>query len=127
LKFHLHFHFFFLSLKRTYRQETYLFYSLPFCKPSADVETHLEGLGEALQGYELRASPIELQYKLDQSKNVICKKTLNQAEADQFHNAIINQYWYQLFVDELPVWGMVGEIDNTQVKILKKMKMKCGI
>ena len=21
------------------------------------------------------------------------------------------QYWYQLFVDDLPVWGMVGEFD----------------
>ena len=24
--------------------------------------------------------------------------------------AVSNHYWYQLFVDELPVWGMVGEI-----------------
>ena len=24
--------------------------------------------------------------------------------------AVSNHYWYQVFVDELPVWGMVGEI-----------------
>jgi transmembrane 9 superfamily protein 3 len=37
-------------------QETYKYFALPFCKPSVEVETHAEGLGEALQGYELMKS-----------------------------------------------------------------------
>lgn len=25
-------------------------------------------------------------------------------------SAVSNHYWYQMFIDELPVWGMVGEL-----------------
>lgn len=44
-------------------QETYLFYSLPYCSPEEQIESGLEGLGEALQGYELRKSPIKVYFK----------------------------------------------------------------
>jgi transmembrane 9 superfamily protein 3 len=91
-------------------QETYMYYSLPFCKPEKDTETHMEGLGEALQGYELRKSPILIEFKRDGPKRLICKKTINQEEAEEFIHAVKNQYWYQLFIDDLPVWGMVGEL-----------------
>lgn len=40
-----------------------MYYSLPFCKPEKDTETHMEGLGEALQGYELRKSPILIEFR----------------------------------------------------------------
>ena len=40
----------------------------------------------------------------------ICSMTLNAAGAQLLAYAVSNHYWYQLFVDELPVWGMVGEI-----------------
>jgi Endomembrane protein 70 len=43
---------------------------------------------------------------LDSLKSgVICTKTLTPKEADQFRHAIENQYWYQLFLDDLPIWG----------------------
>lgn len=35
--------------------------------------------------------------------------TLDRESAEQFHYAVLNHYWYQIFVDELPVWGLVGE------------------
>lgn len=44
-------------------QETYPYYFLPYCKPEKEIETHMEGLGEALQGYELRQSAIKFQFK----------------------------------------------------------------
>lgn len=37
-------------------------YKLPYCQPEEEIETHAEGLGEALQGYELLASPMKIQY-----------------------------------------------------------------
>jgi transmembrane 9 superfamily protein 3 len=36
--------------------------------------------------------------------------TLDGAGAQLMAFAVSNHYWYQLFVDELPVWGMVGEV-----------------
>lgn len=44
-------------------QETYEFYSLPYCHPDEVVDAGFEGLGEALQGYELRKSPMLVHFK----------------------------------------------------------------
>jgi len=90
--------------------ETYKYYSLPWCKPEKDVETEHEGLGEALQGYELRKSAIKIYFKKDQVQTPICTKTLDNSDAKKFSYAVRHHYWYQLFLDDLPIWGMVGEV-----------------
>jgi hypothetical protein len=28
---------------------------------------------------------------------------------------IVSQYWYELYLDDLPMWGMVGEILRDEV------------
>jgi len=89
-------------------QETYAYYSLPFCQPDEIIESKSEGLGEALLGYELIKSNIEIRFKTS-TKKTTCTKTLTKKEASQFTDAILQQYWYQLFLDDLPIWGMVGE------------------
>jgi hypothetical protein len=43
-------------------QESYAYYDLPFCAPDKHIET-AEGLGEALQGYELVQSDIVIPFK----------------------------------------------------------------
>ncbi|KNC51393.1 endomembrane protein emp70 [Thecamonas trahens ATCC 50062] len=40
----------------------------------------------------------------------ICSVTLDEDGAAKFEYAVLNQYWYQMFLDDLPVWGMVGEV-----------------
>jgi len=89
-------------------QETYAYYSLPFCQPEQLIESKTEGLGEALLGYELIKSNIEIRFK-ENVKKTTCSKTLTKKEDKQFRDAILQQYWYQLFLDDLPIWGMVGE------------------
>jgi len=91
-------------------QETYKYHSLPFCKPSKDVESRFEGLGEALQGYELIQSEMQVFFKRDIQDSRICEKILSVDEVEKFKVAVRNQYWYQLFLDDLPIWGMVGEV-----------------
>ena len=29
-----------------------------------------------------------------------------------FLYAVKNHYWYQMYLDDLPIWGIVGEIDE---------------
>eukprot|EP01114_Cavostelium_apophysatum_P019508 TRINITY_DN630_c0_g1_i1.p1 TRINITY_DN630_c0_g1~~TRINITY_DN630_c0_g1_i1.p1 ORF type:complete len:594 (-),score=172.03 TRINITY_DN630_c0_g1_i1:78-1859(-) len=90
-------------------QETYMYYNLPFCKPEeGNIEGKMEGLGEALQGYELRKSGIPIKFKENVEKTVVCESILTEEEADMFRTAVKHQYWYQMFLDNLPVWGMVG-------------------
>jgi len=92
-------------------QETYMYYDLPWCRPTdANVELHMEGLGEALQGYELRKSGIKMHFTKDQPKTELCVKDMSLVDVDIFRAVVKNQYWYQMFLDDLPIWGMVGDV-----------------
>jgi transmembrane 9 superfamily protein 3 len=97
-------------------QETYKYFALPFCKPSVEVETHAEGLGEALQGYELMKSALVINFTRDVTAATVCSRRLSRHDVALFRHAIEQQYWYQLFIDDLPVWGMVGEYDGERKK-----------
>ena len=90
-------------------QEYYLFYTLPFCPPDRKVEMY-EGLGEAISGYELRKTPIELNFNSKPGTVQLCENYLLATDVNKFVKAVKNRWWYQLFVDDLPVWGNVGEV-----------------
>ena len=46
------------------RQETYKYFSLPFCSgPKAQIEHHHETLGEDLQGIELEFSGLNINFR----------------------------------------------------------------
>ena len=46
------------------RQETYTFFSLPFCKgPKKEISHYHETLGEALQGVELEFSGLDISFR----------------------------------------------------------------
>eukprot|EP00898_Chlorokybus_atmophyticus_P000053 jgi/Chlat1/1048/Chrsp110S01532 len=92
-------------------QETYNYYELPFCRPrEEDAVIHKwGGLGEVLEGNELIDSQLAIAFRKDMSKTEICKVMLDDTKAGEFEYAIENQYWYEFFLDELPIWGFVGE------------------
>mmetsp|Transcript_26103 Transcript_26103/g.57030 ORF Transcript_26103/g.57030 Transcript_26103/m.57030 type:complete len:589 (-) Transcript_26103:1092-2858(-) len=92
-------------------QETYNYYYLPFCKPFPDkkAEHSWGGLGEVLQGNELINSQLEINFKVPLNKKVICSQTLSTEHVSTFEQAVQRQYWYELFLDDLPIWGFVGE------------------
>ncbi|XP_059299432.1 transmembrane 9 superfamily member 1-like isoform X2 [Lycium ferocissimum] len=91
-------------------QETYSYYSLPYCRP-----THADhkrgGLGESLGGNDLIDSQIDIKFKRDVEKRSICKLKLDGSKIAQFKYAIDNSYWFEFFMDDLPIWGFVGEVD----------------
>uniref|UniRef100_A0A6N2K8Q0 Transmembrane 9 superfamily member n=1 Tax=Salix viminalis TaxID=40686 RepID=A0A6N2K8Q0_SALVM len=92
-------------------QETYNYYSLPFCHPSGDDATHKwGGLGEVLGGNELIDSQVDMKFGKNVDKAVICQLELDEAKVKQFKDAIENNYWFEFFVDDLPLWGFVGEL-----------------
>ena len=92
-------------------QETYNYYELPFCKVETDkpAKHRWGGLGEVLEGNELIDSNIELKFRMDTPKTTICRDQLDQKMVRKFKRAIRHHYWYEFFMDELPIWGFVGE------------------
>ncbi|CAF0967265.1 unnamed protein product, partial [Didymodactylos carnosus] len=47
------------------------------------------------------------------AKTDFCEVTLTTDYFDAFKYGIKNHYWYQMFIDDLPVWGVVGEMDDS--------------
>jgi len=104
-------------------QETYPYYQLPFCKPKMGIETRKRpsGIGEILEGNELRNSGFKLHFAYDVDREDVCNQELTKEDVKQFELAVDQQYWYELYLDDLPMWGMVGETlrDDTTGKMAK--------
>ncbi|XP_011182989.1 transmembrane 9 superfamily member 3 [Zeugodacus cucurbitae] len=99
------------------RQETYAYFSLPFCSGAKQSISHYhETLSEALQGVELEFSGYEIDFKVDVSETVICMIDLTIDKVKAFTYAVKNQYWYQMYIDGLPIWGEVGKKDDEEEK-----------
>lgn len=94
------------------RQETYTYFSLPFCKgPRKEISHYHETLGEALQGVELEFSGLDISFKDAVAKKEYCSVELSEAKYKAFVYAIRNHYWYQMYIDDLPIWGIIGEVE----------------
>uniref|UniRef100_A0A8C1CMY0 Transmembrane 9 superfamily member n=1 Tax=Cyprinus carpio carpio TaxID=630221 RepID=A0A8C1CMY0_CYPCA len=95
------------------RQETYKYFSLPFCVGTKKTISHYhETLGEALQGVELEFSGLDITFKEEVMQTTYCDIELDKPKRDAFVYAIKNHYWYQMYIDDLPIWGIVGEADE---------------
>ncbi|CAA7400333.1 unnamed protein product [Spirodela intermedia] len=90
-------------------QETYNYYSLPFCRQAGIAAQRWGGLGEVLGGNELIDSQIEIKFRRNIDKGFVCSLELDDTKVKQFQDAIQNLYWLELFIDDLPLCGFVGE------------------
>mmetsp|Transcript_27283 Transcript_27283/g.56526 ORF Transcript_27283/g.56526 Transcript_27283/m.56526 type:complete len:695 (-) Transcript_27283:340-2424(-) len=108
-------------------QEAYEYYILPYCAPDTIHHPDTEGggqfnklkshsIGERLGGHALRHSGHDLVYPSDTTigetgvLETCTTKPLDDAQAKLFTTAANDQWFYQMYVDDLPVWGMVGEM-----------------
>jgi transmembrane 9 superfamily protein 3 len=109
------------------RQETYAYFSLPYCRgPLKEVGHHHESLGEALQGVELQFSGLDIDFKEPVPKTEYCSIELDEEKHKDFIYAVKNSYWYQMYIDDLPIWGLVGEVSDTDYYIYTKKKLDIG-
>ena len=112
-------------------QEFYRFYSLPYCSET-NPHRPFRRLGEAIEGYDLTKSPVEMQFKgiwralfssvhicsrrtptaVTEKPRLLCNLELTSEDANKFKYAISRRYWMQMFLDDLPIYGLVGEISD---------------
>ena len=104
--------------------ESYKYYSLPYCEPSdatpappltAPVSLD-ENLGEVLAGDRRRGSLYDIKYRVPEEGKVLCERKLSVADVADFVHAIRAHYVFEMFVDELPVKGFIGEMEEDGVK-----------
>ncbi|KAJ8477040.1 hypothetical protein OPV22_020767 [Ensete ventricosum] len=94
-------------------QETYNYYILPFCQLPGNAAHKWGGLGEVLGGNQLVDSQIEIKFRKNVDKASICALNLDAAKVKQFKDAVESSYWFEFFIDDLPLWGFIGETDKT--------------
>jgi transmembrane 9 superfamily member 3 len=98
---------------RMVRQETYEYYSLPYCRgPKQQISHAHETIGEALLGVELQFSGLDIRFKENVERTPFCSITLGEHAMRAFSFAVRNHYWYQMFLDDLPIWGNVGDFGS---------------
>ncbi|KAI8823608.1 uncharacterized protein EV422DRAFT_361721 [Fimicolochytrium jonesii] len=96
-------------------QESYDFLSLPFCVGTKEVHHRHESLGEALLGVQLVNAGVDIKFKEDVLKTEFCTKEMSRADVNDLREAVQNKYFYQMFVDDLPLGAYVGEAEGDNI------------
>ncbi|KAI8524337.1 hypothetical protein RHMOL_Rhmol13G0142700 [Rhododendron molle] len=91
--------------------ESYEYFDWPFCHPDYLVKKK-ESLGEVLSGDRLTNALYDLKFREDKTAEILCEKKLKEDEIAKFRNAIINEYYFQMFYDDLPFWGFIGKVEE---------------
>lgn len=91
--------------------ETYRYFDLPFCPPDHFIEKK-EALGEVLNGDRMVDAKYQLNFQVDKETNSLCKKKLSKEDLAKFRDAVKNDYYFQMYYDDLPIWGFVGKVEN---------------
>ena len=117
--------------------ETYRYYSLPFCQThsstsqeaqAAEEESgmamqhrlaetqkregglrHKQRMGESIVGDRRESSPYEISFGDSVDWRLLCKQELGTDELNQFKEAIHNNYFFEMFAEDLPMWGYIGD------------------
>mmetsp|Transcript_7819 Transcript_7819/g.23625 ORF Transcript_7819/g.23625 Transcript_7819/m.23625 type:complete len:609 (+) Transcript_7819:54-1880(+) len=88
------------------------FYSLPYCRPAsaAEVSDRSAGwIGDILQGCSMVNSGIVLRFQEDEKNVSLCETELVGTSASgKFGKAVRDRSVFTLFIDDVPVKGLVG-------------------
>ncbi|CAI5485848.1 unnamed protein product [Closterium sp. Naga37s-1] len=90
--------------------ETYQYYDLPFCRKAESYK--LEDLGEVIEGDRLVTTLYDLSFRVNKESESLCTKTLSVEEVQKFRQAVKDDYYFQMFYDDLPVWGFIGKTNS---------------
>lgn len=102
--------------------ETYPYYSLPFCRSQGKQTYHEQDLGETLSGARKMATPYELTF-LDPVKwRSLCQEFLPATSIKNLKEAIEYDYFFEFFVDDLPMWGYIGEVVHEEFLLGKSIQ-----
>lgn len=84
------------------------------------VETFVQShnLGEVLSGDHKVISAYDVHFKKSLPRTPLCSKTFNIDDIAKLQRAVDDEYYFEWFLDELPIWGYVGDSPTAQDFIL---------
>lgn len=66
---------------------------------------------QVVDGNRMVATDYDLSFRVDRDKSVLCTLKLGQDDLAAFRKAILKDYYFQFFYDDLPIWGYVGKAE----------------
>eukprot|EP00913_Durusdinium_trenchii_P003368 g3117.t1 len=94
-------------------KETYEYSTLGLCELEGEdiaVEQGELSIGETLEGHAFFSSPrLDIHFGQNKAQTPLCNMKLNEEKAKALATMINDNYWYQLYIDDLPIWAFVGE------------------
>ncbi|XP_040596645.1 transmembrane 9 superfamily member 1 isoform X3 [Mesocricetus auratus] len=93
-------------------QETYHYYQLPVCCPEKIRHKSLS-LGEVLDGDRMAESLYEIRFRENVEKRTLCHLQLSPPQVEQLRQAIEELYYFEFVVDDLPIRGFVGYMEES--------------
>eukprot|EP00270_Netrium_digitus_P006730 TRINITY_DN1940_c0_g1_i2.p1 TRINITY_DN1940_c0_g1~~TRINITY_DN1940_c0_g1_i2.p1 ORF type:complete len:647 (-),score=171.95 TRINITY_DN1940_c0_g1_i2:358-2208(-) len=88
--------------------ETYQYYDLPFCLPT-DIDYKPEDLGEVIEGDRLVSTVYDVTFGVDKENEKLCTRSLKVEDVRKFRKAVKEDYYFQMYYDDLPIWGFIGK------------------
>lgn len=103
-------------------QETFTDFFMSFCSGFH------EPRNATFLGVVHKYSEYEVEFKADVKRTITCiTSILSEKILKAFTHAVRNEYWYQVYIDGLPIWGKVGERDENDGKYYINTHMKFDI
>ena len=106
----------------------YRYYSLPLCAPD-NPQTKKPTVGETLEGDSIQDSLYKVKFLQDIENQELCTKYYNETDLQLVRSAILQFYYFELFLDDLPVHGFFGTVDPeypTQTFLFKHIHFECS-
>ena len=97
----------------------YAFYSLPYCAPE-ELETKREDLGPLLKGDRPTKTLYDIRFRQKVVKRKLCGVSLQPSQVRQFRQAIAADYYFEMMLDGLPIWGYVGELESRSFQFARE-------
>ncbi|KAL6506465.1 hypothetical protein OROGR_024646 [Orobanche gracilis] len=101
-----------LDCRRRLREVELVFFVFFLSELLYQVLEKKESLGEVLNGDRLANALYNLEFAVNKTRAVLCQQTLNKADIAKFRESIKNDFYYQMYYDDLPMWAFIGKVDN---------------
>lgn len=88
------------------------FYKQTHISLADQVTEKKEGFGEVLNGHRLANAPYGLEFAVNKTGIILCPRNLDKDDVTKFRNAIANDFYYQMYYDDLPLWAYIGKIED---------------
>ena len=88
--------------------ETYDYFSAPFCRFDGGEQKVARSFADAVLGNRVERTAVTLNYTVPVDDKTVCKVALDPETLRVFEDIVERRFYYELYVDKLPVWAFVG-------------------